>query len=407
MTFAVKTNSSVTVEGEVPGTMQAVYSNTYNKGQVRAGDVATLSLTSMGGITIEDVRLTMRANAKSGAGNVIVTADGEQIGATSVSYTDVSEPVVAWTGVMPDVKALTVQIGGTQNSLYIDTFTVSWVPAAARTVTLMHGGTVFAELTESAGGSGIVLPAMEVDEADQDGWRFVGWSKEEFWQTEVAPDYLLASTRYYPAAANEVLWALYKSEEMTGEKPYATELVSGTYMYVNRTTHTALSGVPEDGIISYANADAYDDNQHYQIEFKGTDTAYITHIPTNTPIGYEGTQMAVKASPWRVYHEGDQTLFWATINGKNYVLWLNISSKEDSGIVYAGLLQADPGPSPMGLQDTYMPTELLVFTCHPEFGVGIEEVKDEGISGLEDEWKVVFGIYEIYIRNGKKYLILR
>ena len=39
--------------------------------------------------------------------------------------------------------------------------------------------------------------------------------------------------------------------------------------------------------------------------------------------------------------------------------------------------------------------------------MGIEEVKDEGISGLEDEWKVVFGIYEIYIRNGKKYLILR
>ena len=400
MSFAVETKNSVSTEGTYPPAMIASYSCSYQKGQVLAGDSAALTLSNLGGITLEDITLTMRANAKSGAGKITVKANGTQIATKTVNYTEVADPVVAWTGVMTDVQELEIIIGGHQNSLYVDTFIVSWSPAAAREVVLMKGDAAVDTLREANGGEGVLLPTME----DEDVWRFIGWSECAFWTVYEMPNYFSAGTRYYPAANGE-LWAVYKYTEMTGEKPYATDLMSGAYMYVNRTLHIALSGVPEEGVMVHANADIYDDNQHYWIEFTGTDTAYITHIPTGTPIGYnKSAQMEAKASPWKVYHEGDQTLFWTTISGKNYVLWLNVPTKEDYTITYAGLLQTNPQESPMGLQDTYMPTEVLAFTCHPECGVGIEQVEWREERG---EWKVVFGIYELYIRDGKKYLKIR
>ena len=400
MSFAVETKNSVSMDGTYPPTMQFSYENTYQKGQVRSGDTATLSLSHLAGITVERIKLAMRSNKTAGAGTIILTANGTQIASRNVNYTDVSVPVVAYASALTNVEDLEITLIGTQNSLYVDTFIVSWSPAAAREVVLMRGDEAVDTLREANGGEGVLLPTME----DEDVWRFIGWSECAFWTVYEMPNYLSAGTRYYPAANGE-LWAVYKYTEMTGEKPYATDLMSGSYMYVNRTLHIALSGVPEEGVMVHANADIYDDNQHYWIEFTGTDTAYITHIPTGTPIGYnKSAQMEAQASPWKVYHEGDQTLFWTTISGKNYVLWLNVPTKEDYTITYAGLLQTNPQESPMGLQDTYMPTEVLAFTCHPECGVGIEQVEWREEKG---EWKVVFGIYELYIRDGKKYLKIR
>ena len=179
---------------------------------------------------------------------------------------------------------------------------------------------------------------------------------------------------------------------------YESEIASGTYMYVNRseTANLALTGVPADGKMQSATPDVYDANQHYEIELVGADTAYITHVPTGTPI-------AAKASPWRIYHEGDQTLFWTTIKGKNYVLWLNIQENGGSKETYAGLFQTNPGSSPMGLMTTMMPTEIYAFTCHPEAMVGIDELESE----VGNERVIQFGIYELHIRNGKKYIILK
>jgi len=145
--------------------------------------------------------------------------------------------------------------------------------------------------------------------------------------------------------------------------------------------------------------DIYDSNQHYWIEFAGTDTAYIEHIPTGQPIGYKGTEMATEFSPWLVYHQGDQTLFYTTIDGKNYVLWLNIMDSYKNN--YAGLLQTDPGPSPMGLQTTLMPTEIYAFTCHPETKVGIENVPDSERSNR----KILRDGQVLILRQGETYTI--
>jgi len=402
MTWTVESKNAVKLSdtSEVPYDIEVTYANTYNKGQVRSGDVATLTLSHLDGITIEEVALSMRSNNGSGAGTIDVTADTHNLAHTTVTWQQVSEEVVVFSGAQAGVQSLTISLSGTQNSLYVDAFRITWSSAAARTVTLMHGSTVMTTLTEASGGDGIQLPSLE----NEENWRFVGWSETEFWTIYEKPEYYPTGARYYPNG-DCVLWATYQYAEMTGEKPFVTELFSGSFMYVNRETKMALTGVPTEGRMNAIGENIYDDNQHYRIEFAGTDTAYIEHIPTGQPIGYNGTEMAAKSSPWLVYHEGDQTLFYTIVNGKNYVLWLNIYDPIKQTI-YAGLLQTDPGASPMGLKDTFMPTEIYAFTCHPEAKVGIE-LTSEGMNELVSERKIVFGIYEIYIRNGKKYLILR
>lgn len=371
MTWTVESKNAVTLtDGTVPYDIEVSYANTYNKGQLRAGDVAALTLSNLGGITVERVSLAMHANAKGGAGAIVLVCNDAQLAQRTLNWQTVSADVEVFSGQQHGVDSMAIRVTGTENSIYIDAFTIEYSPRAPMSVVLMRGSTPIDTLMEEHGMSGVILPWLE----DEDHWRFRGWSKTEFWTVYDEPTYQHSNTRYYPE--NDTLWAVYQWEEVTtDETVYETELSSGVYMYVNRHAQLALTGVPANGVMASATPNVHDANQHYQISFVGTDTAYITHVPTGTPIGYNGTQLDAKTSPWRVYHQGDQTLFYATIENKNYILWLNIMDNGGS-VSYAGLFQANPGPSPMGLLGTMMPAEVFAFTCHPETGVGIESVQD-------------------------------
>lgn len=400
MTWTVESKTAVTLAdgGSVPYDIEVSYANTYNKGQVRAGDVATLTLGNMGGITVERVSLAMRANAKSGSGVIEVTAGDEILAQKTVTWQTVSEDVELFKGQRHGVETMTVRVKGTENSVFVDAFTIEWSPRAPQQVILMRGSTPIDTLAEDHGMSGVDLPRLP----NEENWHFLGWSKTEFWTVYEEPTYLLPDSRYYPQ--NDTLWAVYQWEEAsTDEMIYETELVSGTYLYVNRNTQVALTGVPANGKMARAAANAYDEDQHYQITFSEDNTALITHVLTGTPIGYKGTQLDAQALPWKVYHQDDQTLFYTTINGKNYILWLDIMDNGGNE-THAGLLQADPGASPLGLLSTLVPTDIYAFTCHPEAMVGLDEVKDEWMNG---ERVVQVGIYELHIRNGKKYIKLK
>lgn len=399
-----KTTVHLAEGGLVPYDIETSYHNTYNKGQVRQGDTATLVLGHLDGIEVDQIELSMRANASSGAGQIVVTANDEPLATHSVSYHDVGNPVVAFSGCQQEVDELVIQVIGEQNSLYVDAFTVTWQQAVrpAYTVTLMNGDAVYTTLTETQAGAGVALPIL----SNMDHWGFLGWSEVEFGPTDEWPTYLRGGTLYKPAS-DATLWAVYQYQEMTGEKPCTTELVSGVYRYVNRELHLALTGVPVDGRMASAPIDAYDDNQHYMITYNDKLTqATITHEPTGTPIGYSTItpKLTETASWWKVYHDGEEILFYATIQGKNYVLWLSIDDIRTQ-TTYAGLLEADPMTSPMGLQDTFMPEELFIVTCHPEWALGVDEVTDKAEGHTE---KIVqIGIYELHIKNGKKQIILR
>ena len=143
-----------------------------------------------------------------------------------------------------------------------------------------------------------------------------------------------------------------------------------------------------------------DPNQYYDITFTAESTAFITHHATQTPIGYSGTDMAAIASPWQVYHDGEETLFYTTVNQKNYVLWLNIMSG-DGYDFYAGLLQANPGPSPMALLLPAPKTDPII-TCHPESPQDIENAPSAPPAG--ERILMHFGNYDLIIIDGQKYL---
>lgn len=282
MTWTVVDKNTVHLSDDstVPYDINVSYSNTYNAGHVRTGDVATLSLSNLNGITIESVSLAMRSNKNAGAGQISVMADNTSLANMSVNWQSVSNAVQVFSGQKNNVNALTITVSGTQNSLYVDAFTITYASRPAYTVTLMNGSRVYATLTEEAGMQGVLLPSMP----DTAQWQFIGWSGIEFWET---PDYLYA---LYPAGerfdmnSDRTLWATYRFNNIP-EEVYATELESGIYQYVNRAVEIALTGVPEDGRMDFNSIQHNDPNQYYDITFTAENTAFITHHATQTPIG--------------------------------------------------------------------------------------------------------------------------
>ena len=409
MSFTVKDKNTVTMDGLWPYDIEAAYSCSYQKGDVREGDVATLSLSHLDGITVEQVEVYLKSNKSSGGGAFTVTANEETVAAKSGMFNE-------WFGAFDNseyhglsllersvesVQSLNISLTGTANSLHIEKYVITYGNAPARTVTLMNGKDEFATLREETGGQGVVLPSAP----DVTDWWFKGWCRREFWTESSLPELYHSYNRFYPSE-DCTLWAVYEYIA-DNEQVYATELQDGDYRYVNSQNNQALTGVPdEDGYMDKATLNEQDDQQIYSIRFVGQDTAFITHAESDVPIGYNAYEpkMEDKASPWLVYHVEEQVMFWAEINGKSYVFLTNTMDKY--GNICAGLFHADPGESPMRLMPVREEKEAL-YTCHPEMKVGIEEVMDEGMSGLKDERRVVFGIYEISIRNGKKYLILR
>ncbi|MBR0195427.1 MAG: hypothetical protein IJQ32_04235 [Paludibacteraceae bacterium] len=407
MTFTVKDKNSVMADGQWPYDMDASYSCSYQKGTVRAGDVATLTVTGLSGITVEKVEVYVRSNKTEGAGQFTIGVNGNTVASKSGSLKD-------WTGAYDaenyhaisvlnkacsEVQTLTVTLTGIVNSLYIEKYVISYGMYSARTVTLMYQNNVFVTLKEEAGGQGVTMPTGP----EVEGWWFVGWSKQGCENIEPEAELIRSNKKFYPSE-DCTLWAIYKyiaEDEMV----YESELRSGDYLYINQTLNIALTGIPSKGRMAYAPTDLFDPAQVYTIDFQGTDTAYITHAQTGTPIGYEGTELALKRSPWLVYREGVQTLFYTIVNTKKYVLWHHIPDLRTHEY-YAGLFQADElSGAPVALCMPGVEKD-PVYSCYPEGEMGLDQVEGERIK-VKGEWVFPFGPYDLMIENGKKYLILR
>jgi len=391
MSWTVTNKTSVSGDGEWPLDIEASYSCSYQKGDVRQGDQAVLTLTHLEGIAIEQVDVYLKSNQSGGAGVFTVAVDGQTVVTKSGTYeewfgkyyTDY-HALTLLSQTQNNVNTLVITLDGTANSLHIEKYVVTWTAQPARTVTLMKGLNAYAVMSEASGGQGIVLPALP----DTAEWQFIGWSETEFYQISTMPGTLYpAQQRFYPKA-DCTLWAVYSYGNPAVDEPVTT-LQSGVYLYVNTSKQYALAGVPDqNGIMWPATFDGTDENQYYQMDFTASlDTVYLTHVLTGTPIGYSGTKLTATKSPWRVYHQGEETVLYMTSGGKNYVLWLNVYN---SGDVYTGLLQANPANSPLVLRLPSTTDEPL-FTCHPESGMGFVDAK-AGVQGTKT------------IRNGRLFI---
>ena len=405
MTWTVETNSSVSGEGMWPYDMDLSYRNTYQRGQVRAGDTATLAFTHLEGIDVEAIEVYTRSNKSAGAGVFTVLADGQTIASLSGTFKE-------WTGAFDNenyhpvsllsqtcygVDELTVKLVGTANSLYIEKYVITYSmnQTAPRSVTLMNGTEVYEVLTEAQRGAGVILPRLP----NIGNWQFIGWSETELNEIYEYPPLYVAGERFYPEQ-DGTLWATYEYY-VAPELETVTHLGSGVYLYVNSESGSALTGVPVNGRMTTATASVTNEDLLYEMSFTDENTVYITHFKTNTPIGYSGTSMAAVQSPWQVYHDGEQSLIYTTIGEKNYILWLNIHDIRD-GSYYAGLLEASAGPSPMRLMAVPPITCVPLITCHPE---GLQALSNPHTD--TKEYILPFGNYELHIVNGHKYLKIR
>ena len=407
LTFTVESKSTVSMTGDGvwPYDIEVAYNCSYQKGQVRAGDVATLTLGQLGGMVIEQIEVYVRSNKDAGAGTFEVKANGNIVSTKSgtlknwvgqfdnQNYHAVS---LLETGVA-GVNDLIIQLTGTTSSLYIEKFVLTYGTAPARTVTLMNGDEVYGTLKEEAGGQGVTLPSM----ASLPKWQFIGWTETPFESDYTALTSLYRSgTKYYPSE-DVTLWTVY--EYQPEPLVYATELVSGDYIYVNTGVNKAMSGVPENGIMGVAPANIEDPDQNYLIEFNATgDSAMIMYTATGTYIGFSGTKLVAKASKWAVYHEGDVTAFYTRVGEKTYMLFPGrIDGNGD--YEYTCLLGVlDISLAPTAILSTEPLMEEPWYSCFPQRLQAIENLTVD-----TKEIIVPFGIYELRIQDGHKRLRLR
>lgn len=409
MSCLVQTKSAVSMDGIWPYDIEVRYANTGQKGDVTAGQVATLSLAHLDGIDIEQITVYVRSNKSNGAGVFTVTADGQMIALKSGTFKEWTgswdnttyHPIELLQSPQKSVTELEITLTGTANSLHIERYEIQWTQAMPHTVTFMRGNRVYTTRTEPEGNGGIFLPSVP----DSAEWKFRGWSETEFWGTATLPELYPANAKCYPME-DCTLWAVfeYQTEEDAG---YATDLTDGEYRYVNSANNKVLTGVPASGKMENDFLNISDEGQVYSIDFSDDGTATISHSLTGTPIGYSGTQMAVNNSPWKVYHEGEETIFYIENKGEIYVLWPNIQIDAGSTQTYAGLMQVYSLSSPMRLLPVIEETGEAYFTCHPEVPMGVEEVKDERTNELTGERVLMhLGTYQLKIKNGKKIIEL-
>ena len=326
LTLTVDSKNAVVATGDIPPSVQASYNCSFQKGTVRQGDEAVLELSYLAGMTISQVDVYIRSNQSGGAGTWSVIINGQTVAMKSGSFDQWFgaydntryHPLSLLPKTYQGVQEMTIRLQGSVNSLYIEKYVIAYTPAPAHSVTLMRGNEVYQTLTETTGGAGVFLPSME----DYNGWRFIGWSETEFRQTSTRPALIAPNTQCY-LLEDAVLWAAYEAM-LPEDSIYASKLTDGEYLYVNTQSQMALSGVPDkNGQMVPGFMDRTALNQLYSMTFNAAkDTAYITHAATGAPIEYDyQCKLVTASSPWRVHHEGNETLLYATIANKNYVLW--------------------------------------------------------------------------------------
>jgi len=407
MTFTVETKNSVSMNGQCPYDIEVAYECSYQKGQVRAGDVATLSLSNLGGMVIEQIEVYVKSNKSAGEGTFTVQANGSTASSKSGSLwlfvgtfdNQNYHAISLLDNSIANVHNLSIKLSGTVSSLYIEKYVISYGTAPARTVTLMNGDEVYGTVKEEAGGQGVTLPGLP----GLTQWQFIGWTETPFETDYTAVTSLYRSgMKYYPIE-DATLWAVY--EYQPTPRVYSTELTYGDYLYLNIETNAAMSGLPENGTMTVSPANIQDANQKYTIEFNTrADSATIRYTTTGAYIAYSGAKLMQKPTAcwWAVFHDAHRTAFYTTINNKIYVLFPGKIMKDMNTLCTALIDATDVSLSPTALLSAEPMTEEPWYSCFP---AKLQDVD----SPLAERKEVVvpFGIYELHIQDGHKKLRLR
>jgi len=403
MTFTVENKSSVSVQGTCPDNLQAQYACTYQKGTVRAGDTATLQLSGLEHIRLEQIRVYLRSNKSAGAGLLTITAADETLYTLSGTYHDwfgsynnTTFQPLGWTGEKQlQSGTLRIQLVGTTNSLYIEKYEVlySTLPAEAHTLTL-HAGEDILTLSETEPHSGVVLPTCE----QRNEWFFLGWTDTDIPEpTTAVPTYYPAGEIFYPSS-DQSLWAVWTDIQPPTWQPTLYP-VPGYYLL--SIQDRLLTGSADNGYVNLLPYSTYYyDDQIYYLDFSSTDSILtLRNYQYDKYIGYNDqlTKLANTASLWHYRFLPDSTcLIYAAREEDRY--WI-IYPKSESTVAEINWYRL--GDNPNSLWTLYRvpdPDAQARYWSHP-WHTAVEVVPVP-----HTDYTIPFGPYRLHIHDGQKTL---
>ena len=429
--FVVESKSIVSTTGEQPEGAKAVYECTYKKGQLTAGNMATLSLSNWQNITISRITLFMHSNQASGAGSLVVKADGQivwEIANSSFdtwtdsgySKTTVSVSQTFFPSLSLSFGEISLCIAASENSLYIERYEIEWQPAQARpyTVTFIDdGSSVYSQVSEPSVGEGVLLPALP----DIGAWYFAGWSEQSVEETVVCPMLLAAGTRYFPAY-DICLYAVYRdylSSEVSTTQ--CVEPNSGYYAIAFPLADKVMCGVVEQELYGVPLMDASlraTENGLYERLFEITPTmAYAVHFLNDTlvqiwhaesgeRVGYKNGKLYADSFDWHYRLLPDSTFaFYVPQDSiSSHVMTPMYDAQTQEWVCRCTTYHNATLCCQALLYATDFTTAPVHYTSYP-YGQAIEQ--PEQSSAREELMIVQMGIYRLHIMpDGKKRLSL-
>lgn len=437
--YTLSSNNTVLLEGEAP--VYSTYdfersSTTGRKGQMTKGNSTRLHLGGWDGSYIHRITLEMHSNSGSGKGSMTMQVGDEVVwqienkafsskewaGMYSTAWVDISKDIEMEVG---DDGEIDILISATENSLYINRYVIEYEPASPRcySVSFSTGlDTVPDAIEQTEIGVPVILPAWQ----DTAMWYFLGWSEMEVEDSTVAPDLLLAGSEYVPRR-NTKLWAVYSDvKEMVAIDDYA----SGRYvmaMWNQMTEYYAKSGMAmagkvEANEVALCAADmtrnkdgrpcmlsSIEDDMIYELYFAEDSTLYILHEISGTMIGHKYDKLYdTTESIWkyRVLDDGSLVVYSPLEEATNtFALSFGTSWHGDELLPVAQTLRMDVTQykeNAMWLFPILYPR----YVCWPFGKPEIEDVDKDDIEDGEAVYLMNIGRYALYVKGGKKYLMI-
>lgn len=439
-TFSLSSNNTVQPEGVLPPYSSYAYersASTGKIGQMTEGNTTRLQLDGWDGCTIHKVILKMHSNSKSGGGELEMTI-GENMAwkITDASFSEdawAGEYTAEWVDIVQEMNMtvgnyedIDILITASENSLYINQYTIEYTPATATcyTITFRTGVEQTPDPIQQSGiGDPVILPAWK-DTAD---WYFIGWSESEIEDSDDFSNILVAGSEYIPKG-NTYLWAVYSDVR---ENSAINDYVSGRYVLTmwNATTEyfgntgLAMCGGVEEGFVALKEASmirnrngecclmaTIEDDMIYEVNFDTDTTLSIYHVASDSWIGYYGTRLDDKQERWK-YHlleDGSLVVYFSHEQVANtYALFFGVSANIETRFPVA---KTQKTLLENWKSDGFWLFPILYprYTSWPFGKKDIEVDEDEkSILGIMQEGIFVMdiGMYRLYILDGKKYLI--
>lgn len=424
-TFVVESNKKVSQSGIIPEGAHAEYVCTGRKGQMTAGQTATLTLSGWQDTEIQSVILSMHSNKAAGAGSLQMSVDGREVwtisdsgfdvwnGAYSSDYVDITHtftPAVDCTG-----GSVVITIQASINSLYIEKYKIIYQKSAARpySVDLQTETGTFATLTETQIGGGITLPAPP----DTEGWKALGWAENAVEKTTVKPQIHTPNSIFRPRQ-NTTLWAVYSDNLQEPDLLQRVDCQSGYYAIAFPVVNAAYAGRVDNSTgtlpaieVSLSTTDSlwyerkFDITSAmvYYIDFAADSTATITHVSSSESVGYKNNKLSATTSRWHYRPLADQTVAFFVPDPNSQLvsaLWTSLDADRnwcgklvrlnESTLVYQALLYEAPENE-----------SVTHYTSFPKRSDLTSPDTSE-----QPEKVIQIGIYELHIQGDKKRIYL-